>query len=255
MEKVEQSILAPAIVEARIIPTGVDLTVFRSADKRATRTALGLPQDAKVLLFAANGVRRNMWKDYETIRAALSLVAERSRGQHILFIALGENAPPERIGEAEICFVPFQKEPETVARYYQAADLYVHAAKADTFPRVVLEALACGTPVVATAVGGVSEEIKGLGVVGCGSPAMGLKTYTTDEATGVTVPPGDAVAFALGIERLLNDDLLRRRIGENAATDARERFDLQRQVDSYLEWYEELLRETAQCTTAGQPAA
>jgi glycosyltransferase involved in cell wall biosynthesis len=43
------------------------------------------------------------------------------------------------------------------------------------------------------------------------------------------------------VDRLLNDDPLRRRMGENAARDARERFDLRRQVDSYLEWYEKIL--------------
>lgn len=248
MEKVEQSMLAPAMAEARIIPSGVDLTIFRSADKRATRAALGLPQDAKVLLFAANGIRRNIWKDYETIRAAISLVAERLHGQNILFIALGEDAPSERIGEAEVCFVPFQKKPETVARYYQAADVYVHAARADTFPRTVLEALACGTPVVATAVGGIPEEVKGLEIANCGLRIAGLNTYAVNKATGVIVPPEDAEGMAFGIERLLNDDPLRCRMGENATRDARERFDLQRQVNDYLEWYEELLEGAAlQC--------
>jgi glycosyltransferase involved in cell wall biosynthesis len=48
-----------------------------------------------------------------------------------------------------------------VAKYYQAADLYVHAAVADTF-LASLEALACGTPVVATGVGGIPEQIPNL---------------------------------------------------------------------------------------------
>ena len=55
-----------------------------------------------------------------------------------------------------------RKGAETVAPYYQAADVYLHAAKADNFPRAVLEALCCGTPVVATAVGGIPEQVKGL---------------------------------------------------------------------------------------------
>jgi len=68
----------------------------------------------------------------------------------------------ERIGQAEVKFVPYQSSPEDVAKYYQIADVYVHAARADTFPNTVLEALACGAPVVATAVGGIPEQIKGL---------------------------------------------------------------------------------------------
>jgi glycosyltransferase involved in cell wall biosynthesis len=53
-----------------------------------------------------------------------------------------------------------QANQESVARYYQAADLYVHAAPADTFPNTVLEALACGTPVVATAIAGIPEQVE-----------------------------------------------------------------------------------------------
>jgi glycosyltransferase involved in cell wall biosynthesis len=249
MRQVEQSILAPAVVEARVIPSGVDLTIFHPADKRAARAALGLPHDAKLLVFAAaNGVRRNIWKDYETIRAAISLVAEHAHGQRIVFLALGEDAAPERIGEAEVRFIPYQNKPETVACYYQAADLYVHAAKADTFPRVVLEALACGTPVVATAVGGIPEAIKGLDMGDCGLPATDFGRYGAEEATGVVVPLGEAVAMALGITRLLNDDAVRHRMGENAAKDARERFDLQRQADRYLQWYRKLLSPAARYT-------
>jgi hypothetical protein len=47
----------------------------------------------------------------------------------VLFLALGEDAPAERIGQAEVRFVPYQKDPHLVARYYQAADVYVHAAR------------------------------------------------------------------------------------------------------------------------------
>ena len=60
-------------------------------------------------------------------------------------------------------FVGHQKSAQTVAQYYQAADVYLHAATADTFPRAVLEALACGTPVVATGVGGIPEQVRSLG--------------------------------------------------------------------------------------------
>jgi glycosyltransferase involved in cell wall biosynthesis len=242
MQKVEQSMLAPAMVQARIIPTGVDLSIFHPVDKQAVRARLHVPQDAKVFLFTANRIRRNIWKDYQTMRAAIGLVAERLRGREVIFIALGEEAPAERIGEAYLRFIPYQKNAEAVAGYYQAADVYVHAARADTFPRTVLEALACGTPVVATAVGGIPEQVRGLGITGCELETARLNTYGVDEATGVLVPAGDVGAMSIGIERFLNDEPLRLRIGENAVKDARRRFDLQRQADSYLEWYKELLQ-------------
>jgi glycosyltransferase involved in cell wall biosynthesis len=105
-----------------------------------------------------------------------------------------------------------------VANYYRAADAYLHAAKADTFPSVVLEALACGTPVVATAVGGIPEQVR-LG------------------ETGELTPGGDAQAMGEAVVRLLNDETMRRRMGERAADDAAARFSLDRQVRAYLDWF------------------
>ena len=240
MKRVAQSMLAPGVVDSRVIPTGVDLTVFYRADKSAARAKLKLPQDAKILLFAANGVRRNIWKDYDTVRSAVALVGEHLRRAKILCLALGDNSPPERLGEAEVRFIPFENNSATIARYYQAADLYVHAARADTFPRVVLEALACGTPVIATDVGGITEQIRGLR---CETSRDGhLNMYGAEEATGVLIAKGDVQAMALAIERLLKNDPLRHRMGKNASKDAEERFNLQRQTDQYLEWYQELLR-------------
>ena len=70
---------------------------------------------------------------------------------------------------------------------------------------------------------------------------MEYGTWSVDEATGVLVPPGDAEAMAKAIITLLTDDALRIRLGRNAAEDAQRRFDLNRQVEAYLGWYEEIL--------------
>ena len=94
MHKVEQSILASAIVEARVIPNGVDLTVFHPGDQQKARTDLGIPQDAKVLLFVGSTTRTNPWKDYATLEAAVKQVAEYLPAERIILICLGEKQPP-----------------------------------------------------------------------------------------------------------------------------------------------------------------
>lgn len=223
MQKVEQSMLAAAIAEARVIPNGVDLSVFHPGDRGGVRAALSMPQNARVLLFVGLRIRQNIWKDYQTLRTAVALVAERLRGRNVLFIALGEDGPHERIGQAEVRFIPYQRDPGAVACYYQAADVYVHAARVDNFPNTVLEALACGTPVVATAVGGIPEQIE-------------------DGVTGFLTPPGDAQAMATCIEQLLSDNALRQRFAAAAVESARRCFDLNSQVNNYLTWYQELAR-------------
>jgi len=220
MDKVEQSMLAPAAAKWRVIPNGMDLSVFYPADRAMARSELGLPMHRNILLFSANEVRRNPWKDYQTLRAAIARLAGQVE-RPVLFVALGEDAPAEQIGRAEVRFIPFVSRQETVVRYYQAADVYLHAARADTFPNTVLEAMACGIPVVATAVGGIPEQIE-------------------DGATGYLVPCGDAEVMATRVAILLEDDSLRQDMGLRAVQAARDRFDLSRQVDDYLEWYQDV---------------
>ncbi|MBI4524939.1 MAG: glycosyltransferase [Deltaproteobacteria bacterium] len=116
----------------------------------------------------------------------------------------------------------------------------MHAAHADSFPNAVLEALACGTPVVATAVGGIPEQVKGLQETG--GPLAAVNYHGTAEATGILVPPRDSHGMASSCARLLNDAELYRCLSANAVSDAQQRFDLQRQADNYLEWYEHVLQ-------------
>lgn len=223
MDKVNQSILKPAIIESKIIPNGVNLNIFHPAEKEKVREKLGFSPDAKILLFAANGIRKNIWKDYRTLKTSLGKIAD--SGTKLLCIALGEDAPPEYIGENEIRFVPYQKDYQKVACYYQAADIYVHPSRADTFPTTILEALASGTPVVASNVGGVPEQI-------------------AEGKTGFLVPVGDADAMADRIEQLLSDEELLQRMRNHVAEDAMQRFGLERMVNEYLAFYQQILRRT-----------
>jgi glycosyltransferase involved in cell wall biosynthesis len=232
MQKVEQSMLAPHIIDSKVIPTGVDLNIFHPAERPRIRAKLNVPLDAAVLLCAGNRIQSSIYKDYQTMHLTLRLLSERFRDRKLLFIALGEDARAERIGNAELRFVPHVKKQEVVASYYQVADVYVHPAVADTFPRAILEALACGTPVVATAVGGIPEQINSFDAI---SPSG------RTEATGVVVPPADAHAMSAAVEMLLRNESLRCVLGANAITDARARFDLTKQANCYLSWYQSLV--------------
>src|SRR5206468_990483 len=110
IDKLEQSIVAPAVIESRVIPNGIDLEVFCAGDRDAARARLGLPPDADVLLFTALSIRENFWKDYKTLRGAIAQLAERRSVRPLIFLSVGEAAPMEKIGDAEIRFVPFLEE-------------------------------------------------------------------------------------------------------------------------------------------------
>jgi glycosyltransferase involved in cell wall biosynthesis len=223
MEKVKRSMLMSAATQCRTIPNGIDLSLFHPADRREARLSLGIPQDVPVLLFTASGGEQNRFKDYATLRVAIEGVGKQMRGEPIRFYALGNNGARETLGTVEIWNVGHVSDPCRVAQFYQAANVYIHASNADTFPNTVIEALACGIPVVATAVGGIPEQVD-------------------DGKTGFLVPPADARTMVDRIVELLHNADLRERMSRDAARVAQERFDLRRQAGDYLRLYQELER-------------
>lgn len=103
-----------------------------------------------------------------------------------------------------------------VAAWWQRATVGILTSVSEGMPVSLMEAAACGVPVVAPAVGGIPELV-----------AHGR--------TGFVVPPQDLTAFADALERLLTDADLCRRFSDEAATRARARFGVTRQVDALLE--------------------
>jgi glycosyltransferase involved in cell wall biosynthesis len=169
-------------------------------------------------------LRSNEFKDFKTLHSAFEMLARRNPEQKFVLLAVGEEGRPEVVERSEMRFIRYLIGPTDMVSYYQAADLYVHSAKADTFPTTVLEALACGVPVVATDVGGIPEQIR-----------------TTDMPTGMLVKMSDSESMCRSFEQLLFDRQLRLNMGVNAATDAAQRFTAERMQSEYLSWYKEML--------------
>lgn len=224
MEKTKKSMLRPAALQTKVIHNGIDLNVFHSDDKIKARAILNLDAEIDILLFVASGVKTNAYKDYDTVQKAIEIVSNRLSGRKILFLALGGDGPSQHIGNAEIRFIPFQNDSNLVANYYQASDIYLHAARADTFPNVILEASACGKPVIATAVGGIPEQI-------------------VDGQTGFLTAPGNPTEMAERIIHLLTNRDLLATLGRNAENYARIYFGVDLMIDNYLNYYQEVLHD------------
>lgn len=221
MDKVKESILASAMIEGRVIPNGVDVQIFHPGDRQQARVRLGLPLDQPILLFVANGIKKNPFKDYETLRAAISLIGEMS-AQPIHFVALGEQGQTEQLGQATVHYIERTTNLELVANYFQAVDIYVHASKAETFPNTILEAMACALPVVASDVGGISEQV-------------------VDGISGLLVESLNPDQLAQAILRLLESPTLRQQMGAAGLARVRDYFTLERQAKQYQDWYEEIV--------------
>ncbi|MGW2145398.1 GT4 family glycosyltransferase PelF [Nonomuraea bangladeshensis] len=118
----------------------------------------------------------------------------------------------------------FEGRVTTPAAAYHAGDVVALTSISEGFPYTVVEAMACGLPVVVTNVGGVAEAVGEAGMV---------------------VPPRDHVSAAEAMVRLLRDTGLRRRLGALARERVLERFTLRQSLDDYRSVYEELLGVTA----------
>lgn len=234
LERAKQSVLAPGVVSWRVIPNGVDQSIFAPAGRGPAREALGLPQDALIVLFVAHRARTNRFKNLPLAMAAVEACA-RATEQELLLVTVGDEGQTRSFPGGSTRFVPYDPHPGSIAAYYRAADIYLHTASADNYPTTILEALSCGLPVVATKVGGITEQVTDLhgATATSGRPLSG--------ATGVLVEPGNEPGMVSALRKLVTDTGLRRRLGANAARAAAGAFGLDRQVDRTVEWYRQIV--------------
>jgi len=127
---------------------------------------------------------------------------------------------------------------EVLAQHYRACDVYVHAARIESFGTVLLEARACGIPVVATAVGGIPEHVQALRWP---NRAPTSQMFEFSEADGILTPPGDAQALAHAIGWLLAHPDQRLQLGMNGSRRVRDEFSVARQAERFVAWYDEII--------------
>ncbi len=135
----------------RLVPLGVNTKNFTSEpdDSWETRQALGIEPGPKLLLYVG---RLAPEKNTAVLFEAFALLAKRRRWEYqLLVIGDGPQRPQLRRLEAEtesVKWLQYSTDPLELARYYRAADLFVHPGMQETFGLVALESQACGTPVV-----------------------------------------------------------------------------------------------------------
>jgi len=220
--RIPGSMVEPMVIESRKIPYGVDLKVFHPGDKTEARRKLGLSPDISLILFAASDAIRNPYKDFGTIRQAMEILQERNPTRPVELAVIGAHSDSTPVAGLSIHPIKFVHSRETMADYYRAADLYVHSARDEVFGLVIVEAMACGTPVVATAVGGIPEVFD-------------------DGVEGILVPPGDPLAMAEAVLKLLDSPEWRSQFGKAGIEKARSCYNMDRCHSEYLSWFEEII--------------
>ena len=183
-ESLKQTAVALGIApqKVRVIPNGVDTTRFFPVDQAEARRGLGLPAEGRILL-SVGGL--NEGKGHHRIVAMLPALLRHH--PDLLYVIVGGGRPADSLRPVlerlirdlsleKHVLLAGERPHEEVPRWMGACDVFCLATRSEGWANVLLEALACGRPVVSTRVGGNAEIV-------------------TDATLGTLVPAGDDVAF------------------------------------------------------------
>ena len=191
-------------------PLGVDVETFRPErrDRAWLLRRLGLPSGARLLMFAGRPARE------KNIDVLIEAVQRLGDPYHLVLVGAGAGLP----AESRVTCLPFEANPRVVARLVASADAFVHANDREPFGLIVLEAMACGVPIVGVSAGGVSE--------------------TVDNEIGRLAQGGGSRAFAEAVEALFDGDL--HALGKAARARALARFAWDRVFQDLSKLYAEI---------------
>lgn len=171
-------------------PLGVDTQVFSPSRRVPTlRARLGLPASTRLLIYAGRFTAE------KKLPLLIEAVQRLGRPYHLLLVGGGLPLPRR----AQVSMLPFLRDTRQLARLLASSDVLVHPGDCETFGLVVLEAMACGLPVLATSGGSLAELV--------------------DAQCGVLVAPNSVDALCAGIDALYTGD--RARLGAAACERAR----------------------------------
>ncbi|MDA3005347.1 MAG: glycosyltransferase family 4 protein [Actinomycetota bacterium] len=183
-----------------VVPNGADAAVFMPRDPAEARRRLGIPAEGPVISYVGKLVPR---KGVDTLIEAMGILAARAAGAPRLVMAgIGGMREPleQRAAQLDVAdrITWLGKVPhDDVGWVMSAGDVFVLPSLSEGLPTVVCEAMACGLPVVATAVDGTPEIVD-------------------DPATGLLVQPHDAGGLAAALARMLDDPDMARAMGAEA---------------------------------------
>ena len=205
-----QQLASMGIADAVHQPLGIDLQVFSRQRRVATlREHLRLPANARMLVYAGRFTAE------KKLGLLIDAVRRLGRPYHLLLIGAGQPLPRY----PQITYMSFKRDQRTLARLLASCDVLVHPGDCETFGLIVLEAMACGLPVVGARGGGVAELV--------------------DEASGILVAPNSVDSLCAGIEAIYRHGLEQR--AEAAWRKAQEQYDWNRIMPQLMHRYAGLL--------------
>ena len=204
----------------RAIPNPINVEVFSPQDKIFARAKHGVSAGAKVILFGAANINDRR-KGITYLVEALHLLKEDSP-ENVEIVIFGKNR------HFDVTTLPFAvhqlniiKDEAQLAEVYSMADVFVTTSLEDNLPNMVMEAMACGTPVVAFNTGGITEMVDHM-------------------QNGYLVPLGSAQGIANGIAAIMAADHVL--LAQNARQKVLDNYTNKRVAEQYIQLYNSILQ-------------
>jgi glycosyltransferase involved in cell wall biosynthesis len=198
-----------------VIPNAVDTEIFKTKDKDFIRKKYGIPLEKKIILFVA----ANLKDERKGVKYFLKSL-KHVKLENLMIITIGGEIEFNRFIESsnyKIIQLGYIQDKEEISDIYNIADVFCISSLDDNFPTTVLEALACGVPVVGFSVGGIPEQVT--------------------EDCGIMVKPKDSKSLGEAINKLLNDDEMRKRFGLSCRKRVLQNYTVEKFRDKYIEIY------------------
>lgn len=207
------------------IPNGVDTTVFKCLDRSRLRKKYEIPQEQSVVLFLAAklGDERKGFFYFAKAMEHLNLENPGLIARTTIVLVGASSQGGDTLLNGSIRVLGSTKNASELAEYYNLADVFVSASLADNFPSTALESCACGTPIVAFDVGGVSEIV-------------------VDGKTGLLADSRNIVEMADNIHQILSNESMSNEMRKNCRQHIIDNFSMDQFVDRYIERFESELR-------------
>jgi glycosyltransferase involved in cell wall biosynthesis len=214
-----------------VIPYSLETDVFSPLNRAEAKQELGMETGAIALLIGADNGNEHR-KGFAELLQVLHLCCQDPQFQDLLaaqkFQLWCFGIPNEQLTELNLPLHSFGRidSDRQLRQIYAAADLFVLPSLEDNFPNTMLEAMSCGTPVVAFEIGGIPDVVK-------------------NGVTGWTVPLGDIAAMAAAILECVFTDDVREQRGQASRQVMAEQHGLTVQAQRYLELYKDLIQNTS----------
>ena len=217
-DKVKESYLSK--YQVKVIPNAIDIEIFKPKDKDFIRKKLKVSSYRKVILFAAANLRDER-KGVKYFFDSLKYI----KASNYLVLTIGKKInliEGIKVG-ADIRHLGYVHDKKLLSEIYNAADIFCIASIDEVFGLTVTESMACSIPVVGFRVGGIPEQVT--------------------EDCGILVNPKDSEALGRVLEKLLNDDELRRKFSINCRKRVLENYTIDKFTDSYIRLYDKIVKE------------